>query len=156
METPGGGLALTILVIFVTFFASISITVACSRATWAAARDNALPLSNLLSKVNVRYGVPLWALVLTTVVQMALGLVNLGSSSAFNAFVSVGVIALAVSYGIPITLSMIGGRKQVSRANWTVGPIIGCVVNTVAVLWYVVTVWLVDKPAYSISAFTSL
>jgi hypothetical protein len=37
---------------------------------------------------------------LVTVVQMLLGLINLGSSSAFTAFVSVGVQALAASYGM--------------------------------------------------------
>lgn len=99
MGSPGGGLGLIFLVLAITAFCSISITVAASRATWAIARDNAIPGAKLFSRVDKRLGVPVWALVLTTVVQMLLGLINLGSTSAFTAFVSVGVQALAASYG---------------------------------------------------------
>jgi hypothetical protein len=35
---------------------------------------------------------------------MLLGMIYLGSSSAFTAFASVGVIALAASYGVPLCL----------------------------------------------------
>ena len=54
-----------------------------------------------LGQVDERLGVPLNALILVTVVQMLLGIINIGSSAAFVAFVSVGVQALALSYGIP-------------------------------------------------------
>jgi amino acid transporter len=75
MGSPGGGLGLTFLVLGVTLFCSISITVAASRCTWAFARDDAIPGAKLFSIVNKSLGVPLWALVLTTVVQMLLGLI---------------------------------------------------------------------------------
>ncbi|PWY81798.1 amino acid permease [Aspergillus heteromorphus CBS 117.55] len=135
MDSPGGGLALTILVLMVTLFASISITVAASRATWAFARDDAIPLSRLWSRVNPHLGVPVWSLVFGTVVQMLLGLINLGSTSAFTAFVSVGVIALAAAYAIPIALSLLNGRREVSRAQWTCGPILGSIVNVISLSW---------------------
>ena len=146
MGTPGGGLALIFLVLVITVFCSISITVAASRTTWAFARDRAIPMSWLWSRVNKRLGVPVWALGLTTVVQMLLGLVNLGSSSAFVAFISVGVIALAVSYAIPITLSMLHGRKEVNQARWKMGPRLGLVVNIVAVAWILFEVVLFSMP----------
>jgi amino acid transporter len=92
--SPGGGLGLVFLVLGVTMFCSISITVAASRCTWAFARDDAIPGAKLFAIVSKRLGVPVYALVLVTVVQMLLGLINLGSTSAFTAFVSVGVIAL--------------------------------------------------------------
>jgi len=40
MGSPGGGLALIFLVLVITLFCSISITVAASRCTWALARDD--------------------------------------------------------------------------------------------------------------------
>jgi amino acid transporter len=146
MGTPGGGLALTFLVLIITLFCSISITVAASRCTWAFARDRAVPLSRLWSRVSDRHETPIWALALTTVVQMLLGLINLGSSSAFLAFVSVGVIALAVSYGIPIAISMYHGRREVDGARWSMGSAIGWVVNVVAVAWIVFEVVLFSMP----------
>lgn len=146
MGTPGGGLGLTFLVLAITVFCSISITVAASRCTWAFARDQAIPGSRLWSRVNQKLGVPVWALGLTTVVQMLLGLVNLGSTSAFTAFVSVGVMALAVSYAIPIMVSLLHSRKEVNSARWNVGPVAGVVVNCVAVTWIGFEVVLFSMP----------
>ncbi|KAL9026261.1 MAG: hypothetical protein Q9196_005043 [Gyalolechia fulgens] len=146
MGTPGGGLGLMFLVLVVTLFCSISITVAASRTTWAFARDDAMPLSSLWSKVNRGLGVPVWALLLVTVVQMLLGLINLGSTSAFTAFVSVGVQALQVSYGIPIALSLFHKRTQVSQARWKLPSIVGIVSNVVALCWIVFEVVLFSMP----------
>lgn len=66
MDSPGGGLGLTFLVLVITLFCSISITVAASRCTWAFARDRALPLSRLWSKVDTRHGTPILALTLVS------------------------------------------------------------------------------------------
>lgn len=135
MGSTSGGMALTLLVLIICVFCSISITVAASRCTWAFARDNALPFSGIWATVDKKYGVPVWALALTTIVQMLLGLVNLGSSSAFVAFVSVGVIALATSYAIPISLSIFYQRKEVRAGRWKMPNALGWVVNIIAVLW---------------------
>ncbi|KAK0261507.1 hypothetical protein LTS09_004220 [Friedmanniomyces endolithicus] len=117
MGSPGGGLGLIFLVLVITLFCSISITVAASRCTWAFARDDAIPGAKIWAKVDDRLGVPVNSLALVTVVQMLLGLINLGSSSAFTAFVSVGVQALALAYGIPIAISLFCGRKEVNKAR---------------------------------------
>jgi len=146
MGTPGGGLALTFLVLIITLFCSISITVAASRCTWAFARDKAIPLSRVWSRVDEKHDTPIMALVLTTVVQMLLGLINLGSSSAFLAFVSVGVMALAVTYAIPIVISMVHGRKEVNSAAWHVPHMVGWACNIIAVLWIAFEVVLFSMP----------
>lgn len=144
--SPGGGLALTLLVFIITFFCSVSITVAASRCTWAFARDNAIPLASLWAKIDERHGTPIWALGLTTVVQLLLGLINLGSSSAFLAFVSVGVISLAVSYGIPIAISLAYRRKEVQVAHWKMPRAVGFAVNAIAVVWIVFELVLFSLP----------
>ena len=146
MGSPGGGLGLIFLVLMITVFCSISITVAASRCTWAFARDDAIPGARIWSRVNKSLGVPFWALFLTTLVQMLLGLISLGSSTAFNAFVSVGVMALAVSYAIPITISLLHGRREVNAARWTWGPVFGTIFNVVAVLWIGFEVVLFSMP----------
>ncbi|GAB7339010.1 hypothetical protein MBLNU457_5675t1 [Dothideomycetes sp. NU457] len=145
MGSPGGGLALMFFVLGITLFCSISITVAASRCTWACARDKAIPGSKIFSKVHKGLGVPVNALILTTVVQLLLGLINLGSSSAFTAFVSVGVMALAVAYAIPITISMLNGRAEVSQARWNVGRL-GWAINAMAVAWITFEVVLFSMP----------
>lgn len=44
-------------------------------------------------------------------------------------------MALAISYAIPISISLFHGRREVSSARWNAGPIIGPIVNVVALLW---------------------
>jgi amino acid transporter len=146
MGSPGGGLALTFLVLVITLFCSISITVAASRSTWAVARDDAIPLARLWATVNPRLGVPVWSLALLTIIQMLLGLINLGSSSAFTAFVSVGVIALAVAYAIPISLSLFHGREEVNHAPWNCGSLVGSVANVIALAWIAFELVLFSMP----------
>lgn len=77
---------------------------------------------------------------------MLLGLIYLGSSSAFNAFVSVGVIALAVSYGIPIALSMAKKRAGVNTAPWRFGGTSGWIFNIVALAWILFELVLFSMP----------
>ncbi|TVY52210.1 putative amino-acid permease [Lachnellula cervina] len=147
MGSPGGGLGLTFLVLGVTMFCSISITNAASRCTWAFARDEAIPGSKLFAIVNTKLGVPVYSLALVTIVQMLLGLINLGSSSAFTAFVSVGVIALSVSYAIPIGISLLWNKRvEVNQARWNCGPVIGTVVNWVSLVWIGFEVVLFSMP----------
>ncbi|EEP75570.1 conserved hypothetical protein [Uncinocarpus reesii 1704] len=147
MDSPGGALGLMVLVLAVVLFCSISITTAASRTTWAFARDDAIPLAGLWSRVNKKLGNPVYALGLVTFVQMLLGLINIGSTSAFTAFVSVGVMALAVSYAMPIGISLFYGRREVMKARWNCGPVIGPAVNVIALLWIAFEVVLFSMPA---------
>lgn len=146
MGTAAGGIGLTFLVLGVAFFCSVSITTAAGRTTWAFARDNAIPLSSLWSKVDTKLETPVWALVLLTVVQALLGLISLGSTSAFNAFISAGVIGLALSYAIPISISLFNGRKEISTAKWNLGNFWGTFVNVVSVLWIAFELVLFSMP----------
>ncbi|KAF4499093.1 amino acid transporter [Fusarium agapanthi] len=115
-----------------------------SRCTFAFSRDKAVPFWSLWSSMYHRQ--PFASLVLATVVEMLLGLINLGSSSAFTAFVSVGVVALALGYIIPIATSIFNGRREVSVAPWNAGPWLGAVANVVAILWYSFELVLFSMP----------
>ncbi|KAK5203028.1 hypothetical protein LTR41_011252 [Exophiala xenobiotica] len=144
MGTQAGAIVIMVLVLLVTLFCSISITTTASRCTWAFSRDNAIPLSHLWSKTFKDR--PLAALCLVTLIEMLLGLINLGSTSAFTAFISVGVIALASGYFIPICISFVSGRQEVSKARWTAGPLVGRVVNGIALLWIAFELVLFSMP----------
>lgn len=77
---------LTPAVLGIWAFATIGSLTAASRCTWAFSRDGGIPASGIWRRVNHRYEVPLWSLVLSTIVCALLGLIYLGSSAAFNAF----------------------------------------------------------------------
>jgi choline transport protein len=57
-----------------------------------------------LCQVSPTKKVPLRALYLVAVVTVLLSLINIGSTTAFNAILSLSTLALYVSYLIPITL----------------------------------------------------
>ncbi|KAF4313400.1 putative amino acid protein [Botryosphaeria dothidea] len=105
-----------------------------------------VPLARIWSRVDDRFGVPIWSLVLITLVQMLLGLINLGSTSAFTAFVSVGVIALALSYAFPIAISLLHKRREVARARFHCGSLIGTTVNLIALAWIAFELVLFSMP----------
>lgn len=143
--SPAASIVLMILVLFVALFCSVSITTTAGRCTWAFSRDDAVPMSRLWSS-TVRNS-PLAALCLVTAIEMLLGLVYLGSSSAFTAFASVGVIALAVAYAIPITISLfVDRRTEISQSRWKLSPLIGTTANVVAILWIMFQVVLFSMP----------
>lgn len=144
MGTKAGTLILMVMVFFVTLFCSISITTGASRCTWAFSRDHALPLANIWTKTVADS--PVYALALVTIIEMLLGLINLGSSAAFTAFASVGVIALAIGYLVPIAISLFTGRKEVSHARWNVGRFAGTVANVLAVSWILFELVLFSMP----------
>lgn len=95
-------------IIFATILAITSASIfgtlaSVSRLTWAFARDDGLPFSGFFKEVDQRYMVPSRAISLVSVVIVLLSLINIGSSTALNAILSLSTIALYTSYIIPIT-----------------------------------------------------
>jgi amino acid transporter len=144
MGSKTGALVLMIMIHFVTLFCAIAIATAASHSTWAFSRDNALPLAGLWTRTIADR--PIYSLTLVTAIEMLLGLINLGSSSAFTAFASVGVIALAIGYLVPIAISLFTGRKEVAHAKWNVGSFIGTAANIGAVAWILFELVLFSMP----------
>ena len=143
--SPAASIVLMVLILLVAFFCSVSITTTAGRCTWAFSRDDAVPLSRIWS--STFRNSPLAALCLVTGIEMLLGFVYLGSSSAFTAFASVGVIALAVAYAIPVAISLIVDRRmEVSQARWRLSPPIGTMANVIAILWIAFQVVLFSMP----------
>jgi amino acid transporter len=146
MGSKAGALGLMVLILVLTLTCSFSITIAASRTTWAFARDQAMPFSKIFAKVDKKLGVPINALILVSVVQALLGLINFGSSFAFTAFISVGVMGLEASYLFPILISLLHRRKEVNQARFTMGPLLGFVVNSIALAWIIFQIVLFSMP----------
>jgi amino acid transporter len=102
-----------------------SLIASTSRTIWAFSRDGGLPFSNTFAKVNTRLDVPVNAVLLTTGLMAIPGVIYLGNATAFNAFLSVTVIALNLSYLVPIGLMLSGGRRRTQelglRGRWSLG-----------------------------------
>jgi hypothetical protein len=131
MGTPGGGLALMFFILGVA---------------WAFARDKAIPFHSIWAKVN-KDQTPINALLLLTLIEMLLGLINLGSTTAFTAFASVGTISLAAAYALPVAVSMSQGRRAVSTARFGWPSALGWLVNALTIVWVLFQLILFSMPA---------
>ncbi|ORY19759.1 GABA permease [Clohesyomyces aquaticus] len=87
------------IIIFVSFF---NVFASVSRLCWAFSRDNGLPFSHIFARVHPTLKMPLNSLILIGVCLCLLAIINIGSSTAFNAFISLPALALYISYFFPI------------------------------------------------------
>jgi hypothetical protein len=81
------------------------------------------------------------------------GLILIGSSSAFNALISASVVALGVSYAIPVAINVCRGRKMLGpRAFVLPGPF-GWIANLIGIAYTIVTtVLFLFPPELPVSA----
>ncbi|KAJ7607584.1 amino acid transporter [Roridomyces roridus] len=152
MGSKGGGFGLWFIIFGIGMFCAISISCAASRATWAFARDAAIPFHRTFALINNRLspsdgGIPLNAILLSTTIQLLLGLIYLGSSAAFNAFVGVAVMCLPTSYAMPVFISLLNGRRSVADSPFSLGKTRGMVLNSIAVVWALFELVLFSMPA---------
>jgi amino acid transporter len=143
--SASGGFGLLFLILGILFFAGIGALTAASRCTYAFARDGAIPGSRIWSRVDSRLGIPLWGLVLSTVVDCLLGLIYFGSTAAFNSFTGVATICLSTSYGIPILVSIVRRRKAVKHSSFSLGKF-GYAINCLTIAWISLAIVLFCMP----------
>ena len=114
----GSSVMTAILIVLVTC-ASFGFLASASRQTWAFARDKGLPFSGFLSHVDKRTALPLRSIGFCAIISAIIGLINIGSTVAFNAIVSLTIAGLFISYLTVICLMMI---KRVKRETIEFGP----------------------------------
>lgn len=143
--SAAGGFGLLFLILGIQIFAGTGALTASSRCTYAFARDGAIPGSRLWSQTNQRLGVPLWGLVLSTVVDCLLGLIYFGSTAAFNSFTGVATICLSCGYGLPILVSVLRRRELLRASTFSLGRF-GYTINIVCLVWICLAVVLFCMP----------
>lgn len=121
--SAGGAIGLLLPLIVLAIICGIGCTTATSRCVWAFARDGAIPGSHLWKTIDPKLNIPFNAMMLSMVVQIALGLIYFGSAAAFNAFSGVGVICLTTSYAMPIAVSLLGKREALKGASFHLGAL---------------------------------
>jgi len=161
----------TLFVIFhmvILFISLFNIFASVARLTWAFSQNNGLPLSKYFSfvrgpfpyerdmsrlltnsqpQVSIRWHMPIRGLMLVAIICCLLSIINIGSTTAFNALISLPLIALYISYVIPIAFLLL--RKLRGRTP-ELGPFNlgrwGIAVNSIAVLYIVYVLSFVALP----------
>ncbi|KAL8835926.1 MAG: hypothetical protein Q9176_006610 [Flavoplaca citrina] len=102
--SKAGTSVLIAILLFMTAAGAISAMATSSRLIWALARDRGLPGWRLVTKLEPKTAIPTLAIIITSLVAILIGLINIGSATAFNAVISLSVSSLYASYIITETL----------------------------------------------------
>ncbi|OQD75810.1 hypothetical protein PENDEC_c006G01890 [Penicillium decumbens] len=145
-KNKAGAICLLMLPIVCLILAILSVMTTSSRMIFAFARDGGLPASRFFATVHPKLKLPLNALILTVVVVICFGCIFLGSSSAFNAIISASVVALDLSYMMPILVNCLQGRRALPERKWKLPSAVGWFVDMVSLAYIILTTVLFVFP----------
>jgi amino acid transporter len=126
------GTVITALIAGAMWLCGLSAMTSASRMVYAFARDGGLPWSYLWAKIETKHRTPAFAIWGLFTLALLLGL----SVEAYSAVVSIAVIALYISYGLPI-VARLYSRLYLKRDEigpWNLGRF-STPVAIVAVIW---------------------
>ncbi|CAK3807035.1 Choline transport [Lecanosticta acicola] len=145
--SKAGTVCLLMFPLICMVFATTSIMTTSSRMTYAFARDGGLPFSRFFARVHKKLDVPLESLALTVLVVLIFGCIFLGSTSAFNAITSASVVALGISYAMPVAINLLRGRKMLPKTRPFILPEwFGWTANLLGVAYVILTTVLFVFP----------
>jgi choline transport protein len=125
-------------------------TASVSRLIWAFSRDHGLPFSKVFAHISPVNRCPTNAIILLFVCVSLLSLINIGSTTAFNALISLTTLGFYFSYAIPTVMFAIR-RYSVSNpirfGPWTMGRI-GLAVNILAICFCIFLIIFLPFPPY--------
>lgn len=136
LALPGTNV-LAAVVTFLIFAGTLSYNLSTSRQTWAFARDNGLPFSNWIAKVDPKLHVPVNSVAFTCIITFLLSLINFGSSTAFNAIISLNLVSLMITYVVSIGCVLyrrLYHPELLPQARWSLGKL-GVPINAAAFLY---------------------
>ncbi|RDW73146.1 amino acid transporter-like protein [Coleophoma cylindrospora] len=136
--SKAGATVLTLILSLTAVAANAAGCTSTSRTYWSFARDEATPFPRFFSRVDPRLQVPVRAVVALTGVQVLLGFIYLGNTTAFNAILSMAVLGMYASYLLPIVYMFIHGRRKLKPSEYgpfRLGSIFGPIINVIAIFW---------------------
>lgn len=139
-QSHAGATVMTCIVTTLALCSAISNVATASRQMYAFARDHGLPFAAFLSKVRPGWDIPLNSVIVCFCCTALLSLINLGSTVAFNAILSIGVAALLTSYMTSIgclLLKRIRGEELLPR-RWSLGVPFGFFCNIVGEVYVII------------------
>ena len=106
VQSKAGGSAMTAVIVWAMIFANVGLLASSSRMLWAFAREKGLPGHKYLARVEPKTRLPIWAIGMTVVVNLLLSLIHIGSTVAFNAFLSLAIAGFYSSFLISATVML--------------------------------------------------
>ncbi|KAF2796033.1 putative GABA permease, partial [Melanomma pulvis-pyrius CBS 109.77] len=148
-----GGSVMTCTIICLGTFGSWALLATASRQIWAFSRDNGLPGSRFLSRVEPNTSLPLYAIAVTIFINLLIPLIYIGSATGFYSVISLLVSSFYLSFLLPCYLLLwrrctgsikflipgvdsglknTPGSRRLIWGPWKLPSIIGIIVNIIA------------------------
>ncbi|KAF9691162.1 hypothetical protein EKO04_010592 [Ascochyta lentis] len=150
-RSNAGATVMSLVITLIAIAATAAGVTSTSRTVWAFARDKATPFDRYFAHVNQSSHIPVRAIVLITVLQMLLGFIYLGNSTAFNAILSMAILGLYTSYLIPIVYFMIHGRPKMAAHEFgffKMPKSLGLGLNLLSCAWLVLAIVFSTFPTF--------
>ncbi|EHK99894.1 putative Choline transport protein [Glarea lozoyensis 74030] len=123
-----------------------------ARSLYAFARDEGLPFSHIIRKVEKKHQIPVVAIVLATVVQMAFNSIYFGTVTGFNTVIAIATEGFYLSYAMPLLVRLIsyfhGSHKQLN-GPWAMKPLVSIIVNAIGLTYLVFACITFNFPSVS-------
>lgn len=139
LGNKAGAIALESLVLTTGIGCQIACHTWQSRLCWSFARDSGIPGHRWLSKIHPTLDVPFVAHSVSCFIVGLVGLLYLGSSTAFNSMITASIVLLYISYIIPVACLLYRGRNNIRHGPFWLGSV-GLAANIILILWTVFTI----------------
>lgn len=150
-RSAAGATVMSLVITLIAIAATAGGITSTSRTLWAFARDKATPFDRYFAYVNHSSHIPVRAVVLITILQMLLGFIYLGNSTAFNAILSMAILGMYTSYLVPIVYFMVHGRPRLAAHEFgffKMPKALGLVLNLVSCAWLVLAIVFSTFPTF--------
>lgn len=117
------------------FLMGASVLVAISRQVWSFARDNGLPLSRYIKKVNNTVHAPINAICFSAFVSIIIGCLCLAGSTAANALFSLSILGNYVAWVTPQLLRFLVRDSGFIPGKFYLGSFWSPVVNWISIIF---------------------
>ncbi|KAH3994513.1 hypothetical protein HBI56_160530 [Parastagonospora nodorum] len=148
-QSVSGTTALASITTIMAVFGCVNNVATCSRQLFAFARDHGVPGGAFLSYVRPGWDIPLNSVIVSFAVSIALSMINLGSTVAFNSIASLGTCALLSSYIISISCMFVKRwrNEPLLPSQFTLGRW-GIWINGISVLYLCMALLFAFFPSY--------
>lgn len=137
-NSNAGACVLASLIVIIDLGCANALLAEGSRSLYAFARDHGLPFSSLISRVEPKHQVPVIAILLGTVTQMAFNSIYFGTVTGFNTVIAIATEGFYLSYAMPLLVRLIsyfsGSHRQLT-GPWAMKPMVSVAVNFIGLTY---------------------
>ncbi|KAI9639925.1 hypothetical protein NHQ30_011701 [Ciborinia camelliae] len=133
-----GACFLASMIVIINIASSNALLAEGSRSLYAFARDHGLPFSRQISQVSAQHHVPVVAIMVGTLVQMAFNSIYFGTVTGFNTVIAIATEGFYLSYAMPLLVRLISyfnGTHRQLTGPWAMRPTVSLLVNGVGLAY---------------------